>query len=106
MMIFVGFLFFLIGLGILISGIFAVFKVRRQLAGSAKATGKILAFGKITGRRGYLYCPQVEFLIPNGQAFRFQSEFGTQPPSYTVGQQVKVVYQTANPNQAEIDSVM
>ena len=89
----------------MISGIFAVFKIRRQLAGSAGATGKIFGFGRVAGRRGYLYCPQVEFSVPGGQLFKFQSKFGSQPASYAVGQQVKVVYQTGDPNQAEIDSV-
>jgi Protein of unknown function (DUF3592) len=106
MMIFIGFVFFLIGIGLLISGIRAVFKVRRDLASSSKASGKVMAFGTINGKSGYLYCPQVEFAIPGGQTFRFQSETGSQPPSYSIGQQVEVVYQTANPNQAEINSVM
>jgi hypothetical protein len=104
MLIFIGLVFTLIGFGILISGIFAIFKVRRQLAGSAKAMGKVLALGTISGQRGYLYCPQVEFAIPNGQTFRFQSEVGSQPPAYQVGQPVRVVYQITSPTKAEIDS--
>ena len=106
MLIFIGLLFILIGIAIVISAIFAILKVRRQLAGSAKATGKVVDFGKIQGKSGYLYCPQVVFQIPNGQTFKFQSEVGSQPPAFNVGQQVEVVYQTANPNQAEIDSMM
>ena len=106
MLIFIGLLFFLIGFGVLIGGIFSVFKVRRQFAHSAKATGKVFSFGKISGQHGFLYCPQVEFQTPNGQTFRFQSETGTQPPAYQVGQQVQVVYQITNPNQAEINSAM
>ncbi len=106
MMIFVGLLFSLIGFGVLVCGIFAVFKVRRQLAGSGKATGKVVGFGQIAGKSGYLFCPQVSFQIPDGQMFRFQSEVGTQPPSYQVGQQVQIVYQMTNPNKAEIDSAM
>lgn len=105
MLIFIGLLFVLIGFAVVISGIFAILKVRRQLAGSAKATGKVVSFGRIQGQRGYLYCPQVEFQIPNGQTIRFQSETGSQPPAYQVGQQVEVVYQIANPSKAEIDSM-
>jgi hypothetical protein len=106
MLIFIGLLFILIGIAVVISGIFAMLKVRRQLAGSAKATGKVVGFGRIQGKSGYLYCPQVEFQIPNGQTIKFQSETGSQPPAYNVGQQVEIVYQTANPNKAEIDSMM
>lgn len=106
MLIFIGLLFILIGFGVVVSGIFAILKVRRQFAGSAKATGKVIAFGRIQGQRGYLYCPQVEFQIPTGQTIRFQSEAGSQPPAYQVGQQVEVVYQAANPHKAEINSMM
>ncbi|HRH46519.1 MAG TPA: DUF3592 domain-containing protein [Pyrinomonadaceae bacterium] len=105
MLIFIGLLFILIGFAVVVSGIFATLKVRRQIAGSAKATGKVVGFGRIQGQRGYLYCPQVEFQIPNGQTIKFQSEVGSQPPAYNIGQQVEVVYQTANPSKAEIDSM-
>lgn len=106
MLIFIGLLFVIIGFGVLISGIFSVFKLCRQLAGSAKTMGKVIGFGKIQGKSGFVYCPQVEFQIPNGQTFKFQSEIGSQPPAYNVGQQVEVVYQFTNPNKAEIDSMM
>jgi hypothetical protein len=106
MLIFVGLLFFLIGLGILVSGIFSVFKVRRQIRGSAKTRGKVTGFGSKMGQSGQIFCPQVEFVIPNGQTIRFQSAVGTQPPSYRIGQQVQVIYQISNPPQAEIDSAM
>lgn len=106
MLIFIGLLFILIGFAVLLGGIFSILKVRRQLAGSAKATGKVVGFGTIQGQRGYLYCPQVEFQIPTGQTIKFQSEVGSQPPAYNIGQQVQVVYQTSNPSKAEIDSAM
>jgi hypothetical protein len=106
MLIFIGLLFILIGFAVVISGIFAILKVRRQLANSAKAVGRVVSFGKISGQRGYLYCPQVEFQIPTGQTFKFQSEVGSQPPAYKIGQQVQVVYQIGAPNKAEIDSAM
>lgn len=104
MMIFIGLLFSLIGFGVLGSSISAVFKVRRRLAVSVKAMGNVFGFGKIMGRNGYLYCPQVEFQISNGQIFKFQSEIGTQPPAYQIGQPVQIVYQRTNPHIAEIDS--
>jgi hypothetical protein len=76
MMIFIGFLFLLIGLGVFAGGVFSVFKVSRRLDDSAKAEGTVIAFGKKAGKRGFIYCPQVEFSIPNGQSFRFESGFG------------------------------
>lgn len=106
MLIFIGFLFSLIGIALLGYGIFNVFKVLRGLAESAKALGTVTGFGQQTGKSGYIYCPQIAFSIPNGQTLKFQSDLGTQPPSYKVGQKVQVVYKTVNPQQAEIDSAM
>lgn len=106
MLIFISFLFSLIGLALLGYGIFNVFKVFRRLADSAKAVGTVKGFGQQTGKSGYVYCPQVTFLLPNGQNIKFQSNFGTQPPSYKIGQKVEVIYSKSNPQQAEIDSAM
>ncbi len=106
MMIFIGFLFSLIGIALLIYGIFNVFKVWRQFESSAKAVGTVIAFGTQTGKSGYIYCPQVVFPLPNGQNIKFQSNLGTQPPSYKIGQKVEVIYSKSNPQQAEIDSLM
>ena len=103
---FVGLLFFLIGLALLVSAIFSILKTRRQIANSVKATGTVFNFGQITGKSGYLYCPQVVFADAAGQRIEFQSEIGSQPPAYTIGQQVPVIYQKNNSRQAEIDSLM
>ncbi len=105
MVAFIGLVFFLIGLAVLASGIFSVLKIRRQIADSVKATGTVINFGRKTGKSGYVYCPQVAFADANGNRIEFQSEFGTQPPSYTIGQQVRVVYQKSDSRQAEIDSL-
>lgn len=104
MLIFIGFLFSLIGIGLLLYGIFNLYKVWRQLADSATADGTVIAFGTQAGKGGYIYCPQVAFSIPTGQNFKFQSNLGMQPPSYRIGEQVQVVYSKINPQQAEIDS--
>lgn len=105
MVAFVGLIFFLIGLAVLVSGIISVFKVRRQIAETAATSGTVVNFGKINGQRGYFYCPQVAFPDSNGNRIEFQSEFGTQPPAYQIGQTVSVIYQKNNPQKAEIDSI-
>jgi hypothetical protein len=101
----VGIIFFLIGLAALVSGIISVLKVRRQVAGSAKATGTVINFAKTMGRSGYLYCPQVDFADETGKRIGFQSKVGAQPPAYAVGQRVQVIYKRSNPLEAEIDSL-
>ncbi len=102
----VGIIFFLIGLGLSVSGVFSIFKVRRQVADSVKTAGTVFGFGKIMGKSGYIYCPQVAFTDAKGRQIKFQSEVGSQPPAYNIGQKVQIIYQPNNPQKAEIDSVM
>jgi hypothetical protein len=101
----VGLLFLAIGITIVIAGIVALLKRRKQNANSLAATGVVIAFATETGRSGYLYYPQVEFQLASGQTIRFQSSVGSSRAAYGVGQQVKVLYSAYNPQEAEIDGV-
>ena len=103
--IFVGFLFFVIGIVILIAGIVSIFKRRRQIANSLAADGVITSFATEMGRSGYLYYPLVQFTIPSGQTISFQSSVGSSRTGYSAGQQVKVLYDARNPQEAEIDAL-
>jgi hypothetical protein len=57
------------------------------------------------GKSLYLYYPLVQFEIPSGETIGFKSSVGSSRAGYSVGQQVKVLYDAHNPQQAEIDSV-
>ena len=101
----VGLLFLAVGITIIIAGIVALLKRRKQNANSLAATGVVIAFATEMGRSGYLYYPQVEFQLVSGQTIRFQSSVGNSRAVYGVGQQVKVLYSVYNPQEAEIDGV-
>jgi len=103
--VFVGLLFFAIGIAVLISAVVAIVKTRSQIANSLSASGWVTALTQEMGVKGYLYYPLVQFKIPSGQTMSFQSRVGSSPASYSVGQQVKVLYDIGNPQQAEIDSL-
>jgi len=103
--IFVGLLFFVIGLVVLIGSVVAILKTRSRIANSLSADGLVTAFATEMGRSGYLYYPVVQFKIPSGQTISFQSSVGTSRAGYSVGQQVKVLYDRRNPQEAEIDAL-
>lgn len=103
--IFVGLLLFVIGIVVLISSIVSILKKHRQIADSLAATGLVTAFATGMGRSGYLYYPLVEFKIPSGETISFQSSVGNSRAMYSVGQQVKVLYDARNPREAEIDAL-
>jgi hypothetical protein len=103
--IFVGLLFFGIGIAILIAGIVAIVKKRIQISDSVSAEGFVTAFATGMGKSGHLYYPLIQFKIPSGQTISFQSSVGSSRAGYSVGQQVKVLYDTRNPQEAEIDAL-
>lgn len=100
----IGLLFFVLGICLLISSIVAFIKKRRQVANSSSATGVVTELVRGMGQRGYLYYPQVQFTTASGQTVSFNSSVGSNPAGYAVGQNVEVVYDPRNPQQAEIDS--
>ncbi len=103
--IFVGLLFFVIGIGVLIAGISSIFKRRSQIANSLSADGLVTGLATEMGKSSYLYFPLIQFKIPSGQTINFQSSLGSNPAGYSVGQQVKVLYDARNSQEAEIDAL-
>lgn len=103
--ILVGILLFAMGVAILIAGIISILKRRSQIANSLRADGQITSFATEMGRSGYLHYPVVEFTIPSGRSISFKSSVGSSRTGYSVGQQVKVLYDVRNPMEAEIDSL-
>ena len=103
--IFVGLLFFVIGVVILISSVVSILKTRSRIANSRSADALVTGFATEMGRSGYLYYPLVQFKIPSGQTISFQSSVGKSRAGYSIGQQVKVLYDARSPQTAEIDAL-
>lgn len=106
MFIYIGLCLGLSAFGLLGGALFAYFKQRRTKESRVAATGTVVELDTKAGRRGYLYCPVVEFALPTGETVRFTSDFGSRPASHRVGQSVKVRYDHVDPQKAEIDSAM
>ena len=101
----IGLLFFVLGIALLISSVVSFIKKRRQVAASSSAAGVVTELVKEMGQRGYLYYPQVQFTTASGQTISFKSSVGSNPATYRAGQNVEVIYDPRNPQQAEIDSL-
>lgn len=50
------------------------------------------------------YYPRVEFLTANDEKIQFTSSNGSNPPSFSVGEQVGVLYLLENPQEAKINT--
>jgi hypothetical protein len=51
-----------------------------------------------------VYSPVIEFRA-NEQVYSFEGDTASDPPQYSVGQQVRVRYNPANPGTAQVDSI-
>jgi|ERR1044072_5477160 hypothetical protein len=100
----VGMMFFFIGLAVLIYSLVTFIKRRGQIADWAQAVGVVTELAPETGQRGYIYCPVVQFTTATGFPGKFTSSVGRNPAEYAIGQNVNIIYDPQNPQNAEINS--
>ena len=97
-----------LALPILIIGAVELAKVAQTVAASARATGTVVDNVLETFQGDQTaYVPVVEF-VPEGSAdaVRFTDDVGTDPPQFEVGEQVDVLYDPSNPQDARVATWM
>jgi hypothetical protein len=82
----------------------AVTSWRLQTSGEI-TTGTVTRLEESRTSEGYccVYSPVVEFQV-NGQTYSFENDTASSSPDYQIGGEVKVRYDPANPNTAQIDT--
>ena len=106
MFLFMGLCFGVSAFGLLGGALWAYFKQQRQMESRVAEVGTVVELTTQATARGSIICPVVEFTASSGEKIRFTSEFGSRPAGHKIGQSVKVRYDTANPQKAEIESAM
>ena len=96
-------IFFLIGVGMLIGGIFAYRSNQQFLQSSLKSTGTVTGLDLKHSSDSSSYHPVVQFRTLKNQVINFTSSVGSNPASYQVGETVEVNYDPTNPNSAKIN---
>lgn len=91
---------------LLIGAVWAYFSQQRKMENRVAATGTVVELTTQVTQRSSIFCPIVEFTIPSGEKIRFTSDFGSRPAGHKIGQSVKVRYDAADPQKAEIESAM
>lgn len=84
----------------LIAGIVIGLRKAKFRRTAAHAEGKVTAI-QGSGKNAF---PVIEFVAGDGVLHTFKADVGTSPPSYSVGQPVKVVYDPARRDKASIDT--
>jgi hypothetical protein len=74
---------------------------------AARTTGTITALtDKVDKDQGVNYAPTFIFATESGQLIKSQSAVASNPPSFSVGQQVPILFDPQNPSSAEINTTM
>lgn len=70
-----------------------------------RTTGNVVRLEESDSGEGgcCVYSPVIEF-VAGGQTYSFESDNASDPPAYQVGQEVPVLYDSANPETAQINS--
>lgn len=95
----VGAIFFFVGIGMLIGGIFAYKSNQQFLQSSQKSAGIVTDL--ILGDS--VYYPVLQFRTLANQIIDFRSSVGSNPPSYRVGDTVEIYYNPTDPYSAQIN---
>jgi Protein of unknown function (DUF3592) len=102
-----GGVFLIVGLGMLTGGFF-IWRAHADFAAHAvSADGEVtdLAY-RSSSKSGGTYSPVVQFTTPDGKIVHMTGSTGSSSPSYARGDHVRVLYDRANPERAQIDSFM
>ncbi|MCY1401675.1 hypothetical protein D9M71_167980 [compost metagenome] len=98
------YVFSLVGVVLLIGGAIAYKSSEEFLLEAVSTPGTVVALVKSRSSDSITYQPVVEFVGNDGKSFDFTSSSGSNPPSYSVGEKVEVLYPPANPQDAKINS--
>ena len=103
--------FLIIALIMLAIAIISGVSTSREIAGELSAEGRVIdmvsqkSWDSDTQTYDTYYYPVVEFTSSNGTQQRIQLSEGSWPPAYSKGETVTVLYDSANPTHARIDSL-
>lgn len=99
-------IFFLVGIAMIIGGIFMYRSNQQFLQSSLKSTGTVTRLDLKQSSDSSSYYPVVQFRTLENQVINFTSSAGSNPAPYQVGETVEVNYNPTNPNSAKINDFM
>jgi len=102
----VGIISLVMSVGFLVAAAITAFNVDRFLNEAEQTTGTVIALSEKhdTEHDSINYAPVFTFKIEYGRTQSVTSSVATNPPSFAVGDQVRVLYRRSDPAGAQIDS--
>lgn len=105
------FVFLLVGVAMLAGAIYLYRDTRSFLAGAVHAQGTVVDLERSdstdsNGHRSVSYYPVVRFADASGRRIEFTSDSGSNPPAYSRGDAVEVLYHADAPDKARLNGFM
>lgn len=102
------YVFTVIGFCMMMGAIFFYKDTQEFLTQALVAEGKVVELVRLRSTSSdstkYVYAPVVVFVTAGGTAIEFTSSTGSNPPGYSKGEVVEVLYKPSSPRQAKINS--
>lgn len=107
----VKFVMLVVGVAMLAGAVYMYRDTRSFLAGAVHAQGTVVDFDRNDstdshGHRSVSYYPVVQFADAGGRRIEFTSNSGSNPPAYSRGEAVEVLYHADAPDKARINGFM
>ena len=98
------FAFIPIGLMLVLGAAWTVWSTKTWVAHAIEVPGKVIEMVRVRDREdsGYMFAPVVRFQTIEGSTVEFESGFRSNPPAYSTGQTVSVLYDPDEPHSAAI----
>lgn len=100
------YVFSFIGAGMLIGTLFLYQHTTTFLDGARETEGTVIALGRSRSSSSTTYYPVVTFNDARGQHIEFSSSSSSNPPAYSRGETVSVLYEVESPENARINDFM
>jgi hypothetical protein len=97
-------IFLLIGLGMLAGGIALGIHTKHFIATAIRVPGEVVGLVQRRGDDGPTYAPRFTFTDQEGRQHTVEARTASNPPSFSVGEAVTVLYAPGRPGSAVIDS--
>jgi Protein of unknown function (DUF3592) len=104
-MSFIGPIFLIVGVGLLLGFFFAFSRTRRFLASAQEARAEVIGVKQSIGNsRDRVYYPVLRYRTQQGDTKEVVSSVGSNPPRYKEGDSLVVLYDPAQPGDVRIHS--
>ncbi|MCK5726951.1 MAG: DUF3592 domain-containing protein [Thiotrichaceae bacterium] len=96
------YIFSIVGLAMLLGAFFLYTNTQNFLKTAITTNGTVTQLIRSNSRDSIVYRPVVEFKTKEGKLIEFTSSTGRNPPSYSRGEVIKILYSPSSPEKARI----